>query len=141
MDPGRLVEFGIQNHCNSADLFEYARSKRIQVVPYEKLREGRAVSEFKKVLKALRRKSDVILISLDLDSVSFAWAPGVSAPQAEGFTASELFQMLEFAGADSKVVSLGIFELSPPLDFQDLKARLAAQGAFKFLHSKLYRKA
>jgi arginase family enzyme len=45
--------------------------------------------------------------------------------------------MLEHAGADKKVTSLGIFELSPALDLQDLTSRLAAQAAWHFLDAKL----
>lgn len=138
LDPSRFVEFGIQAHCNSPDLWEYAKAKKISVVPFEKLRNGKAVPEFKKALASLRKKCDVVLISLDLDALSFAHAPGVSAPQAEGFTGSEVFQMLEFAGSDKKVTSLGIFELCPNVDLHDLTARLAAQGAWHFLSRKLF---
>jgi formiminoglutamase len=140
LDPARLVEFGIQNHCNGPELWEYARKKKIKTLPFETLRNGRAVAEFKRNLLALERKSDLILVSVDLDAMTLAVAPGVSAPQPEGFQASELFQMLEFAGARKKVVSLGIFELSPEQDFKDQTARLAAQAAWKFLRYKCFRK-
>jgi formimidoylglutamase len=131
-----LVEFGIQEHCNSGELFEYASQVGIKVVPFPELRAGRAVSEFRRSLLALGSKCDLILLSVDLDAVSFAFAPGVSAPQAEGFTGSELIEMMEIAGSDKKVASLGFFELAPSLDFQDLTSRLAAQAAWHFLSAK-----
>jgi formiminoglutamase len=137
LDPDRLVEFGIQNHCNSLELWKYAKDQRIKTIRMEELRSGKAVSRFRKSLSLLKRKVDHVVVSLDLDSISLALAPGVSAPQPEGFNASEIFQMMEIAGADPKVVSLGIFELSPPLDVQDQTSRLAAQVAWKFMHSKL----
>ena len=133
-----LVEFGIQRHCNGAPLFEYAKRRKIKVFPFEELRDGKAVSRFKAALKALSKVSDEVLLSVDLDAMAFAYCPGVSAPQGEGFTGSELFQMLEIAGADKKVTSLGIFELSPPLDVQNLTSRLAAQAAWHFLDVKLF---
>lgn len=135
--PADLIEFGIQDHCNGEALFEFARGMRIPVIPFSRLRNGRAVAEFKKALASLEKRVDVILISVDLDALSFAFAPGVSAPQGEGFTGSELYQMLEHAGSRKKVASLGIFELAPPLDVQDFTARIAAQGAWKFLRSKM----
>ena len=137
LDPKQLIEFGIQAHCNGPELWTYAKEKKIEIIPFETLRNGKAVLEFKKALARLKKSSDVILISLDLDALSFAFAPGVSAPQAEGFTASEVFQMLEHAGSDKKVTSLGIFELCPPLDIQNLTSRLAAQAAWHFLSQKL----
>jgi formimidoylglutamase len=137
LDPKRLVEFGIQEHCNSAELWEYAHQAKIKVVPFEKLRNGRAVAEFKKALTALRAQCDEVLISVDLDAMSFAFCPGVSAPQGEGFTGSELYQMMEIAGADKKVTSLGWFELSPALDQHNYTSRLAAQASWHFLARKL----
>jgi formimidoylglutamase len=137
LDPKLLAEFGIQAHCNSADLFQYAEDKGMSVLPMEALRGGRAVESFRETLALLSSGADLVLLSLDLDALSFAHAPGVSAPQAEGLSASELFQILEIAGGDKKVASLGIFELSPPLDLQDLTSRLAAQAAWHFLNARL----
>lgn len=137
LSPARFVEFGIQNHCNSAELWEYARKQKIKTVPFEQLRNGRAVARFRTCLQGLKKNSDVILISLDLDAASLAVAPGVSAPQPEGFSAGEVYQMLELAAAERKVLGLGIFELAPPLDVQDHTARFAAQCAWKFLSRKL----
>ncbi len=137
LDGSKLIEFGIQSHCNGNELWDYAKNNRVEIVAFERLRNGRAVSEFEKALRSLRGQCDRVLISLDLDSLSYAFAPGVSAPQAEGFTASEVFQMLEIAGSDKKVTSLGIFELAPALDLHDLTSRLAAQSAWHFLSKKL----
>jgi formiminoglutamase len=140
LSPRDLVEFGIQSHCNAAALWKYSRDLKIPTFPMEALRFGRAVAKFKGALAALKRKTDYVVVSLDLDSISLAFAPGVSAPQPEGFSASEIFQMLEIAGADPKVISLGIFELSPPLDLGDQTSRIAAQTAWKFMQNKLNRK-
>lgn len=133
-----LVEFGIQDHCNSPDLWEYAKKHKVKTIPFAQLRNGKAVTGFRKALNELRKNCDQVVISLDLDALSVAFCPGVSAPQGEGFTAGEVYQMLEIAGADKKVTSLGVFELSPPLDFQNQTSRVAAQATWHFLNAKLY---
>jgi len=133
LDPKRLVEFGIQSHCNAPALWEYAASKKISTRHFASLRKGRAIPEFKSALKKLCATSDQVAISLDLDAASSNYAPGVSAPQAEGFSASEMIEMCEIAGANTKVISLGIFELNPLHDIDDRTARLAATCAFHFV--------
>jgi len=133
-----LVEFGIQEHCNAPELWEYARKKKVKTIPFTQLRGGKAVSTFRRALAELKKKCDLIAISLDLDALSMAYCPGVSAPQGEGFTAGEIYQILEIAGADKKVTSLGVFELAPPLDFQNQTSRVAAQATWHFLNAKLY---
>ncbi len=131
--PALLTEFGIQEHCNQSALWEYAAKKKIRCVPWSKLRRANRVASFAAELRRLSAKCDAVALSLDLDAMSFAYAPGVSSPQAEGFTASEIFEMLEIAGKNKKVVSLGVFELCPSYDVHDLTARLAAQAVWHFL--------
>lgn len=137
LNPADLVEFGIQEHCNSGELFDYAKKMKIKTYEFGSLRNGKAVAQFKKALSELKKKCDEVVLSVDLDAMSFAYCPGVSAPQGEGFTAGELYEMLEIAGSDKKVTSLGWFELSPPLDFQNYTSRVAAQATWHFLARKI----
>jgi formiminoglutamase len=136
--PECFVEFGIQTHANGPELWDFARTQGIQVIPFEKLRFGEAIVYFREALLRLASRCDRIVVSLDLDAAAEAFAPGVSAPQAEGFTSSELMQMLEEAGREPKVLSLGIFELNPEVDQGEKTSRLAATLAYHFAHAKLF---
>src|SRR5262249_53434258 len=127
------VELGIQPQCNSRELWDYVKHKGVEVIPFEALRQGRAAAEFRAALDRLSSVGDAVAISFDLDSVASAFAPGTSPPQSEGFTPSEAFEMLELAGSNRKVVSLGIFELNPEHDVDDRTARLAATAAYRFV--------
>ncbi|MBY0471818.1 formimidoylglutamase [bacterium] len=137
LSPDRLIEFGIQQHCNAPALWAYVEKKKVPVVPFEKLRGGKAVATFKRTLSALAKKCDAVVVSFDLDAVAEAFAPGVSAPQAEGFSASEAMEMVEVAGREKKVISLGIFELNPLHDVGGRTARLAAHLAYHFVLARL----
>ncbi len=136
LDPGRFVEFGIQAHCNAPELWEYARSKKISVQKWESLRVGKALAGFKRALTALATKSELIAVCIDLDAAAEAFAPGVSAPQAEGFTAEEMISLSEIAGAHPKVASFGIYELNPEHDSGERTARLAATMAWHFARAR-----
>ncbi len=138
--PSRFLEFGIQSHCNPPELWDYIDSKGVGVVPFNQLRQNNAVKVFKKTLKTLASRCDAIVISLDLDAIASAFSPGVSAPQAEGFTSMEVIEMMEIAGREKKTVSLGIFELNPEHDQDQRTARLAATAAYHFIESALGRK-
>lgn len=140
ISPKNFIEFGIQSHANAPELWEYIRAKKIETVPMEDLRFGTAIGSFRKSLRKLSKSCDAVVVSFDLDAVADAYAPGVSAPQAEGFTPSEILAMMEFCGAERSVVSLGIFELNPEHDFGDRTARLAATSAYHFIQEVLKRK-
>lgn len=140
LQPKHLVEFGIQSHCNSPALWNFIAQHKVITYSFDSLRNGQAVAKFKQVLKKLTQQVDAIVVSLDLDAIAECHAPGVSAPQAEGFSSSEMVQMMEAAGNEKKVISLGIFELNPLHDIGGRTARLGATCAQHFVTRALRRK-
>ncbi len=137
--PEHLIEFGIQTHCNSQELVDYIRQFPVEVIFYESLRKGQSTAQFATILKKMSVQVQHIVVSLDLDAVAECFAPGVSAPQAEGFSSSEVIEMMEIAGLESKVCSLGIFELNPLHDTDHRTARLGATCAHHFVSKALQR--
>lgn len=132
-----LIEFGIQSHCNTPELWNYAAEKKVEIVPYTVCRHSQAPVYIKLSLEKLAQQVDAIVVSLDLDSVAESFAPGVSAPQSEGFSSAEIIEICEVVGANEKVISLGIFELNPLHDIGGRTARLAATGAYHFVENAL----
>lgn len=132
----QLIEYGIQTHANAPALFEYAESKQIDIVYYHEITFVNYLSVFKQKLDHLAKESSHITISLDLDVLQAAFAPGVSAPAAEGFTPEQMKALLQCAASYKEVKSLGIFELNPDLDIDDRTARLAAYCAYYFIEAK-----
>lgn len=122
-----LEEFGIQPHCNAHTLVAYARRHKFGLHWLADIRQRKkpAQDSFTKILggKAGRER---LVVSLDIDSVQFADAPGCSAPQTLGFEPSEVIRMSFDSGAHPRVDSVGIFELSPPLDPDGRTALLVA---------------
>lgn len=133
-----LIEFGIQDHCNAAELFFYAENHKIQIITFDKLSHGKAVPAFEKSLKKLASKTKRIVISLDMDALQAAYAPGVSAPAANGFNPSEIIDMIKIAAHEEKVVSIGIYELNPTYDIDGRTAFLAAIIAWYFAAERLF---
>jgi formiminoglutamase len=123
----RVHEFGLQRHCNAHSLVAYAEKHKFALHWLEDIRRSRQTTQqaFRKLLGPARGK-DRALVSLDIDSVQIADAPGCSAPQTIGFSPSEVIQMSFATGAHARVDSFGIFELSPPLDPDGRTALLVA---------------
>ncbi len=71
-------------------------------------------------------------VSLCLDSVRAADAPGVSAPQPDGLSAAEFLEVAQAAGEHRQVRVLDVVELSPPFDHDGRTARLAALAVWRF---------
>ena len=129
-----LCEFGIQPQHNAADHLAFARSLGFSVLTLAELRRGSSVVErFSQELLKAASTGDAVVVSLCLDAVEAASAPGVSAPCPDGFTPSEFYAFARAAGREPKVRLLELVELSPPLDEGGRTARLAAATAWSFL--------
>ncbi len=135
VQPRDFVEFGIQEHCNDAGFGAYIRKKRAKVVMLNEARAARggAVAYFERLVAGFIRKKMRVVVSFDVDSVQMSQAPGVSAPQADGFTASEFLGMASICGKYRGVATVGFFELAPDLDLAGMTTRLVATAMHRYL--------
>jgi len=67
-----------------------------------------------------------VYLTIDIDVVDPAFAPGVSCPEPGGWSSGELFQVLGRM-ADLHVVSMDLVEVCPPYDPAGITAMLAAK--------------
>jgi agmatinase len=68
-----------------------------------------------------------VYISVDLDCVDPAFAPGVSVPSPGGLSSVELIYLLKSAVAAGNIAGIDIVELSPGYDVNGVTANLAAR--------------
>ena len=77
--------------------------------------------------------STVVMTTFDLDAVDQAYAPGVSAPAANGLSPDLWLHAAYSAGKYSFVKSMDVVELNPTFDRDHETARLAALTVWYFL--------
>lgn len=135
LNPKFFHEFGIQEHCNYFEAVDYLQIEgaKISLLNALRLTHGGVVANFKKALAEFKKAKKQIVVSFDVDAVNLAWAPGVSAPQADGFTSEEFLEMVRVCALDENVCSLGFFELSPPLDENGKTTKLVATAIHQFI--------
>jgi arginase family enzyme len=73
----------------------------------------------------LAKRVPHIWVSLDLDSIDKAYAPGVGIPNDQGFTYREITTIAEYIGSHCPVAGLDIVEYNPKNDIQHKTAELA----------------
>lgn len=133
LDPQRFVEFGVGRFSNSAEHIEYLRARSAALIGVEKARDLKAAIPvaFDRAFPA--GKADPGFVSLDLDVIDGASAPGVSAVNPDGLSVDRVLKVLERAGEHPAVKHFDIMELSPPNDIADRTARVAALCLLTFL--------
>lgn len=133
-----FVEIGIQEHCNTKSHHEYIKSKGGHVLFLPDLLEHGVfqIEKFKTFFDDLGIKDTTCFLSVDIDAFSNAYAPGCSQSFATGLHPEIFFSMFEYLIANYYVRSLGIYEVSPPLDIDDHTSKLAALIAYRFINLK-----
>ncbi len=133
-----FVTIGIQEQCNTQVHYDYLRSKGGQVLFLADLLEhgSFAFAKFLDFFKNLKIKDTTCFISVDIDAFANAFAPGASQSFATGLNPDWFFCMLEYLLENYYVRALGIYEVSPPLDFDDHTSKLAALIAYRFINLK-----
>lgn len=105
-------------------------------------RHGRAVWRDEvshRTIAELYRGETPLMVSFDLDAVSQAEAPGVSAPNPGGLPGELWLAAAYAAGCSPTVASADVVELNPRVDIGGQTARLAALTAWWLLRGKAER--
>lgn len=121
IDFSHSVEVGIRC-AEPEELINIRHSKLRTITPNELVSIGMntAVEIIRKTV------GENIYISLDVDVVDPAFAPGVSSPVPGGLTSAEIFFMLSKLSS-MNIVGFDVMEVCPPYDVQDMTSHLAAR--------------
>jgi len=125
-NPLHICNIGYQTYYVLQEELDYFLGKHFEAYRLGEIRE-RNLRESEPVV----RDSDMIAISMD--SVKYSDAPAASNASPNGFTGEEICQLTFFAGLSHRCRSLGIFDMIPQNDIQDITAKLSAQMAWYFI--------
>lgn len=133
----RIVELGTQSFAASAHHVRFLLERGHVVWTLDTIR----TVSLEHVLGAIATElaeCDGIHLSLDMDAIASAYAPGVSAPASDGFSPADCAQIIERIVALPACRVVDIVELNPLYDVDNRTARLAAYFAalviWTFLH-------
>lgn len=122
---------GVSPSANTAALFDYARAKNVSWLEDVDVHIGNN-QLMKTRLREFLRRVDYLYITICLDVLSAAIAPGVSAPAGVGISADVLINVLRTIHTISSELSIPIIltdvaEMNPRYDLDGRTARLAAR--------------
>lgn len=123
----RTAMLGIRRFANSRHYLDWARDQGIRLHGVEEIGERGASAVAAEAVAAVAADADAIYLSVDMDAVDAAFAPGVSAAGIGGLTAREMIDIVSTVAADPRLLGADVMELSPPFDRDSRTARLAAR--------------
>lgn len=119
----RYAVVGISEPNNTRALFDTAQMLGVRYLPDEEC-EAEHVRNF---VARFLDEIDVLYLTIDLDVLPAAVAPGVSAPAAYGVPLPVIAAVCRQVTASGKLLHLDIAELNPEFDIDGRTARVAAR--------------
>jgi agmatinase len=126
---GAALQVGIRGQVYSAEDFDFARKHKIKIITSEEFHQH-GTQPVRRHLKKFRKLP--VYVTLDIDVVDPAFAPGTGTPQVGGFSSAQILDVvrslkgLDIAGCD-------VVEVSPPYDHSEITSLLAANLLFELL--------
>jgi agmatinase len=73
-------------------------------------------------------KGSPLYLTIDMDVVDPAFAPGVAAPEPGGITSGEILNIFSLLGGlKEELIAFDLVEICPPYDFSQVTALLGAK--------------
>jgi agmatinase len=134
VDFGSVVQLGLSAPIYSREYRRSAERNGVLVrTPYEIRRAGWRKILDEAVSHASRGGETGFYLSIDIDCLDQAYAPGTSVPSACGLLAHEVVDAAYELGSSGLALALDVNEVSPPLDQADTTAQLAARIVLDFM--------
>jgi arginase family enzyme len=68
---------------------------------------------------------DLIYLSVDVDAMDPAFAPGTGTPEPGGISSTEMLRAVRQIATSVPIVGMDVVEVSPPYDSSDITAQVA----------------
>ncbi len=140
IDAAHVWNIGLHGFYNSKSLKEYADSKGVHYVTLLQARKAGITHTVKEALKQLSKEVDMIYLTVDMDVLDIAYAPGVPAGTTGGMRTDELFEAVYTAGSHPLVQAMDIVCLDPLRDVGEITVKAGVHVFLNFLTGVANRK-
>lgn len=127
--PKDVVQIGLRGQLYSKDDFDFGKQHGFRVMSSEEFHAG-GIPAARKLLQSLKGKP--AYVTLDIDVVDPAFAPGTGTPQVGGLTSAQIIELVR-ALQGLKLVGCDLVEVSPPYDNGEITSLLAANLLYELL--------
>ena len=124
-----VLQIGLRGQVYSKDDFAFGHQHGFSVVTSEAFHKG-GIPLVARYLKKLGKRP--VYITLDIDVVDPAFAPGTGTPQVGGFSSIQILELVRSLRG-LNLVGCDLVEVSPPFDTGEITSLLAANLLYELL--------
>lgn len=133
LNPKNLVEVGINGWLSSKYYMDYCKDQGITVIPARQVHKRGIEDVLAQAIEIASQGTDAIWISVDIDGLDLAYAPGTCAPNPGGLTSYQVLEAIWTIGQHEKCRGMDLLEVSPPWDVQNVTSLMGAALCMQFI--------
>lgn len=130
-----FVQIGMRSY-NSPEHYHFIKNSNITLIPANQVFETSIEEVAKKAIKAASNGTEHIYMSIDIDVLDSAFAPGSGANEPGGFTSYQLFKFVKIVAP--YIDALDIVEVNPLTDYNNMTSIVASKLIFDYIISNYY---
>ena len=127
--PKDVLQIGLRGQVYSKNDFDFGRQHGFTVVTSEELHRA-GLARVRPYLKRLAQRP--VYITLDIDVVDPAFAPGTGTPQVGGLSSGQIIELVRSLRG-LNIVGCDLVEVSPPYDNGEITSLLAANLLYEMI--------
>jgi agmatinase/guanidinopropionase len=130
IDTSAYLQIGIRGPTSFANDLSDAEKMGVKILTIDRVFEMGIPAVITEMKETIGEKP--VYVSLDIDAVDPAFAPGTGTPEVGGLSSYEILQLVRgLQGLN--IIGIDLVEVSPPYDHGDITAILASNLAFEFI--------
>jgi arginase family enzyme len=130
IDTSAYIQIGIRGPTSGKKDYEEALALGARMITIDEAM-GMGLARILKEIKD-RVQGKPLYITLDIDSIDPAFAPGTGTPEVGGFSSYQMLQLLRGLRG-MNLVGCDLVEVSPPFDHSNITSILASNLIFEYL--------
>ncbi|KPM45325.1 hypothetical protein AK830_g1184 [Neonectria ditissima] len=131
----KSVHAGIRSSLDSAADLDLDAEIGFTIIPAGAMLQKNGLQGVIETIRSIVPHNEPVYVSLDVDSLDPAFAPGTAGPAAGGWTSREVIQIIIEALEGLNIVGVDIVELLPGMDHAEITGIAAAEFAFELITS------
>ncbi|MDI9495516.1 MAG: agmatinase family protein [Bacillota bacterium] len=135
ISPENFVQIGMRSY-NSPEHYHFIKDSKITLIPANQVLETSIEEVAKKALEVASRGTDHIYMSVDIDVLDSAFAPGSGANEPGGLTSYQLFKFVKLVAP--YIDAIDIVEVNPLMDYNNMTSIVASKLLFDYIISNYY---
>jgi agmatinase len=132
VDPLRYVQIGLRGYWPAPSVFDWQRERGITSLFMHEVRERGIADVLEEAIAIMG--DDAVFVSVDIDVLDPAFAPGTGTPEPGGMSSGELLWACRTAGERLRVIGADVAEVSPTwVGSSDITALVASRIVHELL--------